>query len=53
MAKLRILTIWEDEGQLLRQPAKRVRIFDRRLHQLLENMVETMREGKGVGLDAP
>jgi len=53
MAKLRILTIWEDEGQLLRQPAKRVRIFDRRLHQLLENMVETMREGKGVGLAAP
>lgn len=53
MPKLRILTIWEDKGELLRQPAKRVRTFDRRLHQLLENMVETMREGKGVGLAAP
>ena len=53
MPILRILTIWEEEGELLRQPAKRVRTFDRRLHQLLENMVETMREGKGVGLAAP
>ena len=53
MTKLRILTIWEDEGETLRLPAKRVRTFDDRLHQLLENMVETMREGKGVGLAAP
>ena len=53
MTKLRILTIWEDEGEILRRPAQRVRTFDNRLHQVLENMVETMREGKGVGLAAP
>ena len=53
MTQLRILTIWEDEGEILRRPANRVRTFDNRLHQLLENMVETMREGKGVGLAAP
>lgn len=53
MPKLRILTIWEEEREQLRQPAKRVRAFDNRLHQILENMVETMREGKGVGLAAP
>ncbi len=53
MTTLRILTIWEDEGEILRRPAQRVRTFDKRLHLLLENMVETMREGKGVGLAAP
>ena len=53
MTMLRILTIWEDEGEILRRPAQRVRTFDKRLHLLLENMVETMREGKGVGLAAP
>ena len=53
MAKLTIVTIWEDEEEILRRPAQRVRSFDKRLHQLLDNMVETMREGKGVGLAAP
>ena len=53
MMKLRILTIWEEEGEILRRPAQRVRTFDNRLHQVLENMVETMREGRGVGLAAP
>lgn len=53
MPKLRILTIWDEDGERLRRPARRVRTFDRRLHQLLENMVETMRSGKGVGLAAP
>ncbi|MYH61835.1 MAG: peptide deformylase [Caldilineaceae bacterium SB0675_bin_29] len=53
MAKLTIVTIWEDEEEILRRPAQRVWSFDKRLHQLLDNMVETMREGKGVGLAAP
>ena len=53
MTKLRILTVWEEDGEVLRQPAKRVRTFDTRLNQLLENMIETMREGQGVGLAAP
>jgi len=53
MAKLKILTVWEEGGEILRRPAKRVRSFDTRLHRLLENMIETMREGQGVGLAAP
>ena len=53
MTTLEIVTIWEENSEILREPAKRVRIFDRRLRQLLDNMVETMREGQGVGLAAP
>ena len=53
MTKLEILTPWEENGEILRSPTKRVRTFDARLHQLLENMIETMREGQGVGLAAP
>ncbi len=53
MTTLEIVTIWEEDSEILREPAKRVRTFDRRLHQLLDNMVETMREGQGVGLAAP
>ncbi len=53
MTKLEILTPWEENGEILRSPTKRVRTFDARLHELLENMIETMREGKGVGLAAP
>ena len=53
MTKLEILTPWEENGEILRSPTKRVRTFDARLHQLLENMIGTMREGKGVGLAAP
>lgn len=53
MAKLKILTVWEENGEILRRPAKRVRSFDAQLHQLLESMVETMREEQGVGLAAP
>ena len=50
---LEILTPWEENGELLRQPAKRVRTFDVRLHKLLDSMIETMRVGHGVGLAAP
>ncbi len=53
MARLRILTPWGANGEVLRRPAKRVREFDARLHRLLEDMIETMREGQGVGLAAP
>lgn len=50
---LEILTPWEENGELLRQPARRVRVFDARLHQLLDSLIETMRDGHGVGLAAP
>ena len=53
MTKLKILTPWEESGELLRQPARRVRTFDARLHQLLDSLIETMRDGHGVGLAAP
>ena len=53
MTKLEILTPWEENGEILRNPTKRVRTFDAHLHQFLENMIETMREGQGVGLAAP
>ena len=53
MTKLKILSPWEEYGETLLEPAKRVRIFDARLHQLLDNMIETMRAGQGVGLAAP
>ena len=53
MTKLEILTPWEENGEILRSPTKRVRTFDAHLHQFLENMIKTMREGQGVGLAAP
>ena len=53
MAKLEIVTPWDADGEILRRPTKRVRGFDAKLHQLLEDLVETMRDGQGVGLAAP
>jgi peptide deformylase len=53
MAKLSIVTPWDENSEVLRRTARRVRTFDGQLHQLLDNMVETMREAKGVGLAAP
>jgi peptide deformylase len=38
---------------VLRQKARRVRVFGERLRRLAEDMVETMREAPGVGLAAP
>jgi peptide deformylase len=38
---------------VLRQKAKRVTQFDRNLHTLIDDMIETMRAAPGVGLAAP
>jgi peptide deformylase len=38
---------------VLRQKAKKVSQFDRNLHKLIDDMVETMRAAPGVGLAAP
>jgi peptide deformylase len=38
---------------ILRQPAEPVTCFDQELQQLIEQMIETMREAQGVGLAAP
>ncbi|MEZ4836670.1 MAG: peptide deformylase [Caldilineaceae bacterium] len=53
MAKLPIVTPWDDNGDILHRAARRVRDFNPDLHRLLDDMVETMREAKGVGLAAP
>ncbi|MGH2445886.1 MAG: peptide deformylase [Candidatus Limnocylindria bacterium] len=49
MAIRRIVTA---EDPILRERAKRVSSFDRSLHRLLDDMVETMRDAPGVGLAA-
>ncbi len=53
MTILRILSAWDEDGAVLRQPAQRVVTFDATLHTLLDNMLETMRDAPGVGLAAP
>ena len=53
MTILRILSAWDEDGPVLRQPAQRVVTFDATLHTLLDNMLETMRDAPGVGLAAP
>jgi len=52
MAQREILTIpqWEN---FLRQKARDVEEFDERLHQLLDDMKETLYKRDGVGLAAP
>ena len=45
----RILTV---EEPILRQRARKVTLFDRSLHQLLDDMLETMRDAPGIGLAA-
>lgn len=46
-------TIVTVEHPVLRQRARRVREFDRKLHALLDDMAETMLQAPGVGLAAP
>ncbi len=53
MTILRIVSAWDEDGAILRQPGQRVVTFDATLHTLLDNMLETMREAPGVGLAAP
>jgi peptide deformylase len=38
---------------VLRQEARKVKKFDKRLYQLIDDMAQTMREAPGVGLAAP
>lgn len=50
MAVRTILTL---ENPLLRQKAKRVKVFGEALRRLVDDMVETMRAAPGIGLAAP
>lgn len=53
MAVLEIVQVGGAKSEVLAQPAARVRDFGPKLHQLLDRMLETMREAPGVGLAAP
>ncbi|WAM32601.1 peptide deformylase [Caldicellulosiruptor naganoensis] len=48
---LRKIRTYEDE--ILRKKSKTVEKFDKRLHDLLDDMKETMYEANGIGLAAP
>lgn len=39
--------------EVLRKEARKVKKFDKTLHKLIDDMVETMREAPGIGLAAP
>ena len=39
--------------ETLRKEARKVKKFDKELHRLLDDMVETMRDAPGIGLAAP
>lgn len=50
MAVRKITLIGDD---VLRREARKVKKFDKDLHRLIDDMVETMRDAPGVGLAAP
>jgi len=50
MAKREIKLIGDE---ILRKEARKVKKFDKTLHKLIDDMVETMRDANGVGLAAP
>jgi len=53
MTILEIVTIGDPDDAVLHRQASRVREFGPKLHQLLDDMLETMRDAPGVGLAAP
>ena len=53
MALRQIVTVYDTDSAVLLQTAARVRDFGPSLHQLLDDMLETMRKAPGVGLAAP
>jgi|688.fasta_scaffold176031_2 peptide deformylase len=53
MAVLEIISVGGPQSEILARPVTRVRDFGPKLHQLLDRMLETMREAPGVGLAAP
>ena len=53
MSILEIVTLGDADAAVLRKQGERVRDFGPLLHELLDNMLETMRDAPGVGLAAP
>ena len=52
MAKRNIVVFEKDEDQILRKRSREVTVFDKKLHDLLDDMRETMYANDGVGLAA-
>jgi len=50
---LALRKIREIGDEVLRKKSKTVEVFDKRLHTLIDDMFETMKEADGVGLAAP
>ena len=48
-----IRKILTDKDPALHKVCRSVEVFDRKLHKLLDDMVETMQDANGVGLAAP
>jgi len=48
-----LLPILKFPDPVLRQPAKKISVFDDSLQELVSNMIETMYDAPGVGLAAP
>ncbi|MDK2867797.1 MAG: peptide deformylase [Clostridiales bacterium] len=48
-----IRTIRTDSDPILRKTSKPVKVFDNKLTELIDDMIETMHEAEGVGLAAP
>lgn len=48
-----VRTIIQPDNPVLREKARKVRDFDRKLHDLIDDMAETMEHASGVGLAAP
>ena len=50
MTLRKVLTV---PNEILRQKAHKVKTFDKNLNELIDDMIETMRDAPGVGLAAP
>lgn len=53
MAQIRRIVTVEQSNPVLRRRARPIRKVDRRIRDLMDDMIETMREASGVGLAAP
>ncbi|MEM7126467.1 MAG: peptide deformylase [Chloroflexota bacterium] len=53
MAVLDVVKIGSPKDGILRKPTHRVRKFGPELHRLLDDMLETIHEAKGIGLAGP
>ena len=48
-----IRNIVTEEDEILTKPCRRVEKFDARLHQIIDDMKETLQAAQGAGLAAP